>query len=92
MFVYKKGTRSLRNVLRASAYVTRVAEGKGPNYLLGCSAICFDSCLLFPCWQAHHARPHELDGSFICLPVVDARRLSHTMRVLKIVHLDLRLK
>lgn len=35
VFVYEKGTGSLRNVLRASAYVTRVAEGKGPNYLLG---------------------------------------------------------
>jgi len=77
IFVYEKGTRSLRNVLHASAYVTCVAEGKGPNYLLGCSAICFDSCLLFPCWQTHYVQPHELDESFIYLSVVDARRRSH---------------
>lgn len=63
----------LRNVQRASAYVTRVAEGKGPNYLLGRNAICFDT---YVC-SSHvdrrtMLRPHELDESFIYLLVVDA--------------------
>lgn len=57
------------NVLPAQAYVTRVAEGKGPNYLLDCSAICFDSCLLFPCWQAHYAsvlQARRIVYMFVC--------------------------
>lgn len=89
--------RSLRNIRHASAYVTRVAEGKGPNYLLGRNAICFDTCVC----SSHvdrrtMLRLHELDESFIYLLVVDAFtracRRSHTKRAHDAHYVSTRIK